>query len=223
MAAPSRPQGQRNGRFLLRRIVDIIRATLGRNHTTLRRRRPGNPRRGQTLSQADGAGTHTPGRLRDLRERSVAGIRHLARHSVTTARSLPGRAGRQLTRLARRGRGTAGATRTIPGTGEPIDLAPTARNRRKAAAPTAGRAANRGPAAADRAAPAAGRQVELAKPRGRTHRTSQRQGRPRQAKRRQDLEQQTVQQLRKRAREADVKGRSSMTKDQLIKALQNHR
>jgi Rho termination factor, N-terminal domain len=194
MAAPSRPQAQRNGRFLLRRIVDLIRATLGRGHTTLRRRRPGNHRRGQTLSQADGAGTYTRGRLRDLRERSVAGIRHLARHGGTTAR-----------------------------TGEPIDPAPTARNRRKAAALTAGRAANRGPAAAERAAPAAGRQVELAKPRGRTHRTSQHQGRPRQAKRRQDLEQQTVQQLRKRAREADVKGRSSMTKDQLIKALRDHR
>jgi hypothetical protein len=40
--------------------------------------------------------------------------------------------------------------------------------------------------------------------------------------RRQDLEQQTVQELREQAREAGVEGRSSMTKDQLIKALRDH-
>jgi Rho termination factor, N-terminal domain len=72
---------------------------------------------------------------------------------------------------------------TIPGTGEPVDRAHTARNLTKAAAPSAGRAANR----------------------------------------RQDLEHQTVRQLRERAREAGVQGRSSMTKDQLIKALRDDR
>ena len=70
---------------------------------------------------------------------------------------------------------------------------------------------------------AAGTHRAPAKGRGRTRRTSQRQARPRQAKRRQDLEHQTVRQLRERAREAGVQGRSSMTKDQLIKALREHR
>jgi hypothetical protein len=224
MAAPSRPQPQRNGRSLPRRIVDTIRATLGRGRATLARMRPINRPRGQAPRQADAVGKHTPGRLRHLRERSVAGTRHLAGQSVTTARSLPARVARQLSRLARRGPGTAGKIDTIPGTGEPVDRAHTARNLTKAAAtPSAGRAANRRPGAAERAAPAKGRQVEPAKGRGGTRRTSQRQARPRQAKRRQDLEHQTVRQLRERAREAGVQGRSSMTKDQLIKALREHR
>lgn len=202
MAAPSRPQPQRNGRSLPRRIVDTIRATLGRM-------RPINRPRGQAPRQPDAVGKHTPGRLRHLRERSVAGIRHLAGQSVTTARSLPARVGRQLSRLAPRSRGMAGKIDTIPGTVQPIEAA---RNRTKATAPGAGRAANRRPGAAERAAPAKGHQVEPAKGRGTTRRTSQPQAKPRQAKRRQDLEHQTVRQLRERAREAGVQGRSSMTK-----------
>ena len=182
MAAPSRPQPQRNGRSLPRRIVDTIRATLGRGRATLARMRPINRPRGQAPRQADAVGKHTPGRLRHLRERSVAGTRHLAGQSVTTARSLPARVARQLSRLARRGPGTAGKIDTIPGTGEPVDRAHTARNLTKATAPSAGRAANRRPGAAERAAPAKGRQVEPAKGRGRTRRTSQRQAKPRQAK-----------------------------------------
>lgn len=85
------------------------------------------------------------------------------------------------------------------------------------------RAGGRGPGAAERAAPTERRHVEPTKARGRTRQTKQRQAKPRQAKRRQDLEQQTVQELRERAREAGIKGRSSMTKDQLIKALRDHR
>ena len=220
MAAPSRPQPQRNGRSLPRRIVDTIRATLGRGRATLGRMRPSNRPRRQAPRQADAAGKHTPGRLRHLRERTVAGTRHLAGQSVTAARSLPARVGRQLSTLARRSRGMAAKIDPIPGTVQPVE---PARNLTKAAAPSAGRAANRRPGAAERAAPANGRQVEPAKGPGRTHRTSQRQAQPRQAKRRQDLEHQTVRQLRERAREAGVQGRSSMTKDQLIKALREHR
>jgi hypothetical protein len=223
MAAPSRPQPQRNGRSLPRRIVDTIRATLGRGRATLGRMRPINRPRGQDPRQADAVGKHTHGRLRHLRERSVAGTRHLAGQSVTTARSLPARVGRQLSRLAPRSRGMAGKIDPMPGTVQPVDRAHTARNQTKAAAPSAGRAANRRPGPAERAAPAIGRQVEPAKGPGRTRRISQRQAQPRQAKRRQDLEHQTVRQLRERAREAGVQGRSSMTKDQLIKALREHR
>lgn len=153
--------------------IAAIRATLGRGRATLRRLRPATR----------------------LRERSVAGIRHLVGQSVTTTRGLPARAGRQLTRLARRGRDLAGGIRTIP----------SVRERERGAA--------------ERATPTQRRQVELAKARGRIRRREP-QPKPRQAKRRQELEQQTVQQLRKRARQAGIKGRSSMTKDQLIKALQ---
>jgi hypothetical protein len=168
MAAPSRPQP--------RRIVDTIRATLGRGRATLRRLRPATR----------------------LLERSVAGIRHLVGQGVTTTtttRGLPARAGRQLTRLTRRGRDLAGGIRTIPSVRE------------------------REQGAAERATPTQRRQVEPAKARGRIRRREP-QPKPRQAKRRQELEQQTVQQLRERARQAGIKGRFSMTKDQLIRALQ---
>lgn len=37
-----------------------------------------------------------------------------------------------------------------------------------------------------------------------------------------DYEDQTVEELRSRAADLDVKGRSSMTKDELIEALRNH-
>jgi hypothetical protein len=51
--------------------------------------RPIDRPRGQAPRQADAVGKHTPGRLRHLRERSVAGTHHLAGQGVTTARSLP--------------------------------------------------------------------------------------------------------------------------------------
>lgn len=223
MAAPSRPQPQRNGRSARKRIVGTIRATLGRGRATVRRRRPINRLRGNAPRPSDTVGKHIPGRLRNLRERSVAGIRHLVGQSVTTTRSLPARAGHQLNRLARRGRGMTGANRAVPGTDEPADRARTARNRRKADATSVGRAAGQGPGVAERAAPTERRHVEPAKARGRTRQTKQRQAKPRQTKRTQNLEQQTVQELRKQASEAGIKGRSSMTKDQLIKALLDHR
>jgi hypothetical protein len=222
MAAPNRPQPQRNGHPPRRRIVDTIRATLGRGRAALRHMRPTNRRRGKTPRQADATGKDTPGRLRNLRERSVAGIRQLASQSVTTTRRLPARAGRRLNRLTRRGRHAA-VIRAVPGIGEPADRVRTARNQRKAAATSVVQAGGRGPGTAERAAPTERRHVEAAKERGRTRQTKQRQAKPRQAKRRQNLEQQTVQELRKQARKAGIKGRSSMSKDQLIKALRDHR
>lgn len=109
MAAPSRPQPQRNGRSLRRRIVDTIRATV-------KRMRPINRLRGQATRQTGTIDKDTHGRLRSLRDRGVAGIRQLVGQGVTTTRSLPTRAGRQLGRLAWRGRDQASATRPIPST-----------------------------------------------------------------------------------------------------------
>jgi hypothetical protein len=59
--------------------------------------------------------------------------------------------------------------------------------------------------------------------RTRQRRATSPQAKPAQARHTQDLEQHTVQELRKQARRAGIKGRSSMTKDQLIKALRDHR
>jgi Rho termination factor, N-terminal domain len=101
----------------------------------------------------------------------------------------------------------------------PIGPAPPS-TRERPPPPSVVQAGGRGPGTAERTAPTERRHVEPAKERGRTRQTKQRQAKPRQAKRRQNLEQQTVQELRKQAREAGIKGRSSMTKDQLIKAQQ---
>ena len=222
MAAPNSPQPQRNGHPPRRRIVDTIRATLGRGRAAVRHMWPTNRLGGKAPRQADVTGKETPGRLRSLRERSVAGIRELVGQTFMTTRSLPARAGRRLNRLTRRGRDAA-VIRAVPGIGEPADRARAERNRRKAASTSIGRAGGRGPGTAERATPTERRHVELAKARGRTRQTKQRQAKPRQAKRRQNLEQQTVKELREQAREAGIKGRSSMTKDQLIKALRDHR
>jgi hypothetical protein len=212
MAAPNSPQPQRNGHPPRRRIVDTIRATLGRGRAAVRHMWPPNRLGGKAPRQADVTGKETPGRLRSLRERSVAGIRELVGQTFMTTRSLPARAGRRLNRLTRRGRDAA-VIRAVPGIGEPADRARAARNRREAASTSIGRAGGRGPGTAERATPTERRHVE----------PKQRQAKPRQAKRRQDLEQQTVKELREQAREAGIKGRSSMTKDQLIKALRDHR
>jgi hypothetical protein len=164
--------------------------------------------------------------LRALRDRSVAGIRHLLGQSVRTARHLPARASRQVNRLTRHGP-NLGTGRRIPAAGEPVDQARSARSRSDASYPSVSRAAERGLAAAAATTASERHQAEVrpATARGRTRRTGQRQARPRHAKHRQNLalEQQTVQELRQRAREAGIKGRSSMTKDQLIKALHDHR
>jgi hypothetical protein len=68
MAAPSRPQAQRNGRFLLRRIVDTIRATLSRGHTT-----------------SDAGGRPSAGR--DLEQQTVQQLRKRAREAGVQGRS----------------------------------------------------------------------------------------------------------------------------------------
>ena len=115
----------------------------------------------------------------------------------------------------------------IRAAGEPVDRARSARSRSNASYPSVGRAAERRLPAAEPTTASERHPVEVkpAPAQVRTRRTRQRQATPRQAKHRQDLalEQQTVQELRQRAREAGIKGRSSMTKDQLIKALHDHR
>ena len=148
----------------------------------------------QAPRQAGAIGKPALRRLRALGDRSVAGIRYLIGQGARTTRHLPLLGSRQVNRL----------TQNDPNL-----------------------AADRGLTAVEPTAASERRQVAVkpVKARGRTRQTRERQGKPRQAKRRQDLvlEQQTVRELRERAREAGVQGRSSMTKDQLIEALREHR
>jgi hypothetical protein len=145
---------------------------------------------------------------------------------VRTTRHLPARGSRQVNRLTGH-RPTQGAGRTIPAASGSVDRARSARSRSKASSTSVGRAAERGLAPAEPTPASERHQVEVkpVKARGATRRTRHRQAKPGQAKHKRDLalEQQTVQQLRERAKEADIKGRSSMTKAQLIEALRDHR
>jgi hypothetical protein len=219
MAVTSRSQQHPNRRSPRRFILDSFRATIGRGPATLNRTRVQAPR------QAGAIGKPALRRLRALGDRSVAGIRHLVGQSVRITRHLSPRASRQGNRLTRNGP-NLGADRTSSGAGEPVNRA-RARSRRKASYPSVGRAAEPGLAAVEPTAASERHQVEVkpATGRAKTRRARQRQAKPRQAKRSQGLalEQQTVRELRARAKEARVKGRSSMTKDQLIKALREHR
>jgi Rho termination factor, N-terminal domain len=143
-----------------------------------------------------------PGRLRTLRNRSVAAIRR----SITITRGLPARGARKITRRAGRAGDLAGAI------------------------PPGGQTAERRGKAGERATPPTEQaQIEAkpAEPKARavTRRTRQRratsqQGKPRQARPTQVLEQYTVRELREQARKAGIERSSSMTKGQLIKALE---
>jgi hypothetical protein len=223
MAGTSRPQRHPNRRSAGRRIVDSLRAPVGRGRAAVKRIRP--IRRVHAPQQTGISGKPVLRRLGILRDRSVAGIRHLVGQGVMPIRRLPARASRQVNRRTRHGP-NLGAGRTTPA-GEPVDRARSARSRSKAAYTSVGRAAERGPAAVEPIAASERHQVEVTpvKAPGRTRQTRERQAKPGQAIRRPDLalEQQTVRELRERAKEAGVQGRSSMTKDQLIKALRDHR
>jgi hypothetical protein len=179
--------------------------------------------RASPSKQTGADGTKGTGRLRKLSDGSVATIRR----SITATRGLPARAARQIRRRGRRRGDLASAIRPNGATPEPDDRGDTARSRKETAVTSIGRTAQRGRQAGERAAAREQDQVE-AKParrraqsrRARQRRAASPQAKLGQANRRQSLEQRTVQELREQAREAGIQQSSSMTKDQLIKALQ---
>ena len=183
------------------------------------------PRRALELGRA------APERLRGARDRGVAG-----------ARTLPDVASREFDGLARRGRDLVGAVRGSVATGRALDRARAARSRVKAAATSVGRAAEGAAQAADRAAELVADRTKPegpvrvtpvavtagpARARRRTGTAGQRparRGRPAGARSRRragsggqaDL---TLAELRARARELGIKGRSRMSRDELAEAL----
>lgn len=182
--------------------------------------------RGSPSRQTGAGGKKGAARLRKLSDGSVATIRR----SITATRGLPARAAHQTRRRAGRRGDLASGIRRNGATPEPADRGDTARSRTETAVTSIGPTAQRGRQAGERAPAREQDQVEAkpAKARAQTRQARQRraappQAKPGQANRRQGLEQRTVQELREQARQAGIKGRSSMTKEQLIKALRSHR
>jgi hypothetical protein len=196
-----------------------------------------------------GLGGATAGIVRSidrLRLEAPRQIRQLVDQGVATSRGLPGLAGREFDDLARRGRELVGAIRTSEATREAVHRTKTARSRVKAAETSIGRAAEGAVEAAEEAAtivaagaaPSQKREPRTEPPKApaRTRQARpQPRPKPRQAKaktpparvngqgRTGPYEERTVQELQERAAELDVEGRSSMSKDELIKVLRELR
>jgi Rho termination factor, N-terminal domain len=180
-------------------------------------------------------------------------VRQLVDQGVATGRSLPDLAGREFEGLARRGRDLVGAIRTSNATQEAVHRTRTARSRVKAAGTSVGRAAEGAVEAAEQAAgivavgtaPTEERQVRVQPPKAQRPATSRRSRpattksasvRPWQAKPKAPApapvdgqtptgpyEERTVEELQGQAAKLEIQGRSSMTKDELIKALRDKR
>lgn len=179
-------------------------------------------------------------------------VRQLVDQGVATGRSLPDLAGREFEGLARRGRDLVGAIRTSNATREAVHRTRTARSRVKAAGTSVGRAAEGAVEAAEQAAtivavgtaPTEERQIRVQPPKAQRPTTPRRSKpaatrspsakKPRQAKPKAPTpadgqtptvpyEERTVEELQARAAELKIESRSSMTKDELIKALRGKR
>jgi hypothetical protein len=178
-------------------------------------------------------------------------VRQLVDQGVATGRSLPDLAGREFEGLARRGRDLVGAIRTSNATREAVHRTRTARSRVKAAGTSVGRAAEGAVEAAEQAAaivavgtaPTEERQIRVQPPKAQRPTTPRRSkpaatksssAKPRQAKPKAPTpadgqtptgpyKERTVEELQARAAELEIEGRSSMTKDELIKALRGKR
>jgi DNA-binding transcriptional regulator YdaS (Cro superfamily) len=181
-----------------------------------------------------------------IRAETPRQVRTLGKQAPERLRTLRDQAGQEFDGLARRGRELVGSIRTSPATRDAADQARTARSRVKAAGTSVRRAADETAEAVSKAADVVARETEPKVDRevvvgsARTgeavevrttaeHRpqaaraTTGGTGTARKGRDTRSYEDRSVEELRERAKELDIEGRSSMSKEELIAALRNHR
>ena len=195
--------------------------------------------------QARNLGKDAPIRLRQLGEQGVANarsaldtgvtsVRTLREQGVTGARDLRDQATKEFDDLAKRGRGLVGAVRDSAAVRQAAGQTRTARSRVKAAGTSVGRAAEDTAKAVDRAGTIVAGRTEpgtegestAARRTGTSTATAKRTATSTGARRGgavRPYEERTVEELRDRARELNIEGFSTMSKDELIAALRKQR
>jgi hypothetical protein len=149
-----------------------------------------------------------PQRLIDLRDQAPKLARDLRKQTVSTVEELRGQARAEFDALAERGRKRVESVRRSRKVSEASDQVRTARSQVKAAATSVSRAVETNVEAASKVVGQTGRKPA---PRTQTQQTGDQ--RP--------YEERTLEELRERAAELGIEGRSQMTKDELVRALRN--